>query len=59
LGASTAQPGGQSSTLASDVYFFGFTNGIHTGLASALAVILFVLVIPAMLFNLKRISGGK
>jgi alpha-glucoside transport system permease protein len=59
LGASTAQPGGQSSTLASDVYFFGFTNGIHTGLSSALAVILFVLVIPAMLFNLKRIRGSQ
>ncbi|HTT92065.1 MAG TPA: ABC transporter permease subunit [Acidimicrobiales bacterium] len=54
----TSEPGGQASTLASDVYFKGFTNGIHTGLASALAVILFVLVIPAMLFNLKRIKGG-
>jgi alpha-glucoside transport system permease protein len=59
LGANTSQPGGQSSTLASDIYYLGFTNGIHTGLASALAVILFVLVIPAMLFNLKRIKGGK
>jgi alpha-glucoside transport system permease protein len=59
LGADTAEPGGQSSTLASDIYFKGFTNGIHTGLASALAVILFVLVIPAMLFNLKRIRGDK
>jgi alpha-glucoside transport system permease protein len=59
LGANTSQPGGQSSTLASDIYYLGFTNGIHTGLASALAVILFVLVVPAMLFNLKRIKGGQ
>lgn len=59
LGANTAEPGGQSSTLASDVYFKGFSSGIHTGLASALAVVLFLLVVPAMLFNLKRIKGSK
>jgi alpha-glucoside transport system permease protein len=59
LGATTSEPGGQSSTLASDIYYLGFTNGIHTGLASALAVILFLLVVPAMLFNLKRIKGGS
>jgi alpha-glucoside transport system permease protein len=58
LGADTSEPGGQSSTLASDIYYKGFTSGIHTGLASALAVVLFLLVIPAMLFNLKRIKGG-
>jgi len=57
LGADSSQPGGQASTLASDVYYLGFSGGIHTGLASALAVVLFILVIPAMLFNLKRISG--
>jgi alpha-glucoside transport system permease protein len=58
LGIDTSEPGGQSSTLASDIYYKGFTSGIHTGLASALAVVLFLLVIPAMLFNLKRIKGG-
>jgi alpha-glucoside transport system permease protein len=57
LGADTSEPGGQSSTLASDIYYLGFGGGVHTGLASALAVILFILVIPAMLFNLKRIRG--
>ena len=57
LGIDTSQPGGQSSTLASDVYYLGFGGGVHTGLASALAVMLFILVVPAMLFNLKRISG--
>ena len=57
LGADNSQPGGQASTLASDVYYLGFGGGVHTGLASALAVMLFILVIPAMLFNLKRISA--
>jgi alpha-glucoside transport system permease protein len=57
MGVDTSQPGGQSSTLASDIYYYGFGGGVHTGLASALAVILFLLVVPAMLFNLKRISG--
>ncbi len=57
LGADTSEPGGQSSTLASDIYYLGFGGGVHTGLASALAVVLFILVIPAMLFNLKRIRG--
>jgi alpha-glucoside transport system permease protein len=46
-----------SNTLALAIYNDGFTGGIHSGLASALAVILFLLVIPAMLFNLKRIRG--
>jgi len=57
LGADNSGPGGQASTLASDVYNYGFGGGVHTGLASALAVVLFILVVPAMLFNLKRISG--
>jgi len=57
LGIDSSQPGGQSSTLASDVYYLGFGGGVHTGLASALAVVLFLLVVPAMLFNLKRIGS--
>lgn len=58
LAYTSSEPGGQASTLASDIYYKGFTGGIHTGLASALAVILFILVIPAMLFNLKGIKGS-
>jgi alpha-glucoside transport system permease protein len=57
LGADNSEPGGQASTLASNVYYLGFGGGVHTGLASAIAVVLFILVIPAMLFNLKRIRG--
>jgi alpha-glucoside transport system permease protein len=48
---------GDASTLALAMYNDGFTGGIHSGLASALAVILFLLVIPAMISNLRRIRG--
>jgi alpha-glucoside transport system permease protein len=44
-----------SSTLALQMYNSGFSGGIHSGLASAIAVILFLLVVPAMLFNLRRL----
>jgi alpha-glucoside transport system permease protein len=47
----------EASTLALQMYNLGFTSNPATGLASAVAVILFVLVVPAMLFNLKRIRG--
>jgi alpha-glucoside transport system permease protein len=48
---------GDANTLALAIYNDGFTGGIHSGLASAIAVVLFILVVPAMLFNLKRIRG--
>jgi alpha-glucoside transport system permease protein len=48
---------GEASTLALAMYNDGFTGGIHSGLSSALAVILFLLVIPAMVSNLRRIRG--
>ncbi len=48
---------GAASTLALEMYNFGFTGTGDQGLASAIAVILFLLVIPAMLFNLRRIRG--
>jgi alpha-glucoside transport system permease protein len=53
-----AAPSSQSgaSTIALQMYnYFGSDNG--KGLAAALAVALFVLVVPAMLLNLKRIRG--
>jgi alpha-glucoside transport system permease protein len=46
-----------ASTLAFSMYTHGFEGGIHSGLASAIAVILFASVIPAMAWNLKRIKG--
>jgi alpha-glucoside transport system permease protein len=48
---------GDASTLALAMFNDGFTGGIHSGLSSALAVILFLLVIPAMVSNLRRIRG--
>jgi alpha-glucoside transport system permease protein len=46
-----------ASTLAFSMYTNGFEGGIHSGLASAIAVILFATVVPAMAWNLKRIKG--
>ncbi len=50
---------GPATTLALSIYNDGFTGGIHSGIASAIAVILFILVVPAMLWNLKKIKGGN
>lgn len=48
-----------ANTLALAIYNDGFTGGIHTGLASAIAVVLFVLVVPAMVWNLKKLRASK
>jgi len=48
---------GDATTLALSMYNYGFTGLGDYGLASAIAVILFVLIVPAMLFNLRRIRG--
>jgi alpha-glucoside transport system permease protein len=49
---------GDANTLALAMYNYGFTGSPPaTGLASAIAVILFILVVPAMLFNIRRIRG--
>jgi alpha-glucoside transport system permease protein len=44
-------------TLAVEIYNDGFTGGVHSGVSSAIAVVLFLLVTPAMIMNLKRIKG--
>jgi alpha-glucoside transport system permease protein len=44
-------------TLAVEIYDDAFTGGVHSGVSSAIAVILFLLVLPAMIMNLKRIKG--
>ena len=49
----------QANTLALQIYNSGFSGGIHTGLASAIAVILFVLVVPAMVWNLKKLRASN
>ena len=48
---------GEANTLALAMYNFGFTGLGNWGLASALAVILFILVVPAIVLNLRRIQG--
>lgn len=48
---------GDANTLALAMYNYGFTGTGNYGLASAIAVILFILVVPAMLFNIRRIRG--
>jgi alpha-glucoside transport system permease protein len=48
---------GDANTLATLVYDVGFGSAKDNGVASAIAVILFVLVVPAMLMNLRRIRG--
>ncbi len=48
---------GDANTLATLVYNEGFSSSSNYGVASAIAVILFILVIPAMLMNLRRIRG--
>ncbi len=54
MAAPSSQAG--AATLAVDIYN-DFSSPTGEGLAAALAVVLFVLVVPAMLFNLKRIRG--
>ena len=48
---------GVANTLASEMYYVGFTGTPEPGIASAIAVVLFLLVVPAMILNLKRIRG--
>jgi alpha-glucoside transport system permease protein len=48
---------GDASTLALAMYNYGFTGLGNWGLASSIAVILFLLVIPAVVLNLRRIRG--
>ena len=54
MAASSSQSG--ASTIALDIWH-DFETPSGQGLAAALAVVLFVLVVPAMLSNLKRIRG--
>lgn len=48
---------GVANTLASEMYYVGFTGTPQPGIASAIAVVLFLLVVPAMILNLRRIRG--
>jgi alpha-glucoside transport system permease protein len=43
-----------ANVVALEMYRVSFGGGLDYGLGSALAVLLFVLVLPAMLFNIRR-----
>jgi len=45
----------QSNTLATELYYVGFSSPPAYGLASAIAVLLFILVVPVIFINLRRI----
>jgi alpha-glucoside transport system permease protein len=44
-----------ANVIALELYRVSFGGGLDYGLGSALAVLLFVLVLPAMLFNIRRL----
>ena len=44
-----------STVLAVQMYQVSFGGGLDFGLGSALGVLLFILVVPAMLFNIRRL----
>jgi alpha-glucoside transport system permease protein len=44
-----------ANVIALEMYRVSFGGGLDYGLGSALAVLLFVLVLPAMLFNIRRL----
>ncbi len=46
-----------ANVVALEMYRVSFGGGLDYGLGSALAVLLFVLVLPAMLFNIRRLRG--
>jgi alpha-glucoside transport system permease protein len=45
---------GSANVVALEMYRVSFGGGLDYGLGSALAVLLFVLILPAMLFNIRR-----
>jgi alpha-glucoside transport system permease protein len=45
----------QANTLATELYNVGFSSSPAYGLASAIAVLLFILVVPVIFINLRRI----
>ena len=45
--------------VALEMYRVSFGGGLDYGLGSALAVLLFLLVLPAMLFNIRRLRRER
>jgi alpha-glucoside transport system permease protein len=49
----------EANVIALEMYRVSFGGGLDYGLGSALAVLLFVLVLPAMLFNIRRLRRDQ
>lgn len=49
----------EATVLALEMYNAGYGGSRNLGLASALSVVLFVLVLPAMLYNMRRFRRGQ
>jgi alpha-glucoside transport system permease protein len=47
-----------ANVVAVEMYRVSFGGGLDYGLGSALAVLLFIVVLPAMLFNVRRMRRG-
>jgi alpha-glucoside transport system permease protein len=45
----------EATVVAVEMYKVSFGGGLNDGLASALGVLLFLLVVPAMIFNVRRL----
>ncbi len=49
----------EANVVALEMYRVSFGGGLDYGLGSALAVLLFVVVLPAMLFNVRRLRRDR
>jgi alpha-glucoside transport system permease protein len=57
LAPESSQP--SANVVALEMYRVSFGGGLDYGLGSALAVLLFILVLPAMLFNIRRLRRER
>jgi ABC-type sugar transport system permease subunit len=48
-----------ANVVAVEMYRVSFGGGLDYGLGSALSVLLFLVVLPAMLFNIRRMRRGN
>jgi alpha-glucoside transport system permease protein len=52
--------GGQFSTqVIATQYFFEYFTAQNSGLGSAIAVVLLILVVPVMVYNLRQFRSGE
>ena len=49
----------EANVVALEMYRVSFGGGLDYGLGSAIAVLLFIVVLPAMLFNIRRLRRDQ